>query len=106
MMLRLAVMRIEAFEWPAPGCNIKGDPFCGFQIIVPVDERLEARAHAILQSGQDVQRALAIHALRFFKSEENIRLLTVVLSDPEYLTRSYAYQALKGSGIDVPEPAR
>jgi hypothetical protein len=91
-------------EWPSPGYDVKGDPFYGYRIILPVDERLEKRAHTILRKGPDAQSSLAIHALRFFKSDENIRLLKGALSDTETSIRSYAYQALTGWGIDVPEP--
>jgi hypothetical protein len=96
--------RVDFFEWPAPGYNVKGDPFCGYQIILPVDERLEERARAILRRGADAERPIAINALRFFKSDENIHLLTEALIDQDDSNRRYAYQTLKGWGIDVAEP--
>jgi len=96
--------RVDFFEWPAPGYNVKGDPFRGYQIILPVDERLEERAHVILRRGADAERPIAINALRFFKSDQNIHLLTEALSDPDDSIRRYAYQALKGWGVDVAEP--
>ena len=97
--------RIEAFDWPAPGYDVKGDPFYGYQIILPVDTRLEERAHTILKRGPRAQRGIAIGALRFFKSDENIRILTGLISDANLYELRYAKQVLNGWGIDVADPA-
>jgi hypothetical protein len=96
--------RIDFFEWPARADNVKGDPFYGYRVILPVDERLEKRAHAILHTESDEERPIAINALRFFKSDENVHLLMGALSDPDNSIRRYAYQVLKGWGVDAAEP--
>ena len=97
--------RIDAAELPAPGYDVKGAPFSGFVVIIPVDERLEERAHAILRGERDGQRSVAVDALKYFKSDENIRLLTGLLSDPDPSIRRYASHELMGWGIDGVKPA-
>jgi len=62
-------------------------------------------------------RGTGVDALRYFKSTRNIRLLQLLLNDPQfylsgpdyaatrqYIVRSHAYEILKSWGIDVPKP--
>jgi Leucine-rich repeat (LRR) protein len=88
---------------------------------VPVNDHLERRARAILRGESNFDRADAVDALRYFKSEENIRLMKSLLTDSAkafnryadqnggvqvefYFVRERAYEVLTGWGIDVPEP--
>jgi hypothetical protein len=88
---------------------------------VPVDAELERWAQSVLHGKTKGFRAEAVSALRYFKSKENIRLLTPLLNDPQwgyvksaeenmgvevrvYSVRHAAYQVLKSWGVDVVEP--
>jgi hypothetical protein len=88
---------------------------------VPVDPELERWAQSVLRGKTKGYRAEAVSALRYFKSKENIRLLTPLLNDPQwsylksaeenmgvevrvYNVRQAAYQVLKSWGVDVVEP--
>jgi hypothetical protein len=72
-------------------------------IIVPVDERLEKRAHAWLSDPGT--RLHGIYAIHFFKSEENIRLLTALLADPDSSVRRDADKVLNDWGVSAAKPA-
>jgi hypothetical protein len=89
---------------------------------VPVDPELERWAQSVLRGNTKGFRAEAVDALRYFKSKENMRLLTPLLNDPQwgylksaeenmgveirvYTVRRAAYQVLKNWGVDVVEPA-
>ena len=74
---------------------MKGDPFYLCQIILPVDERLEKRAHTVLQGERVGPRYIAVLALRQFRSEGNIHLLTGLLSDPDVAVRRNAKLVLE-----------
>jgi HEAT repeat protein len=69
-------------------------------------KRLEQLAHKFLKDETGDQRGSAINALRFFKSAENIQLLTRELTDQNALIRGEAYRVLKGWGVDVPAPPK
>ena len=83
-------------HWP------QGEP-----VIFPVDEHLERLAHTILsKEAGDGYRVQAVQALQFFKSDENIRLLTSLLSHPsDVRTCEEANRVLTGWGVSSPKPA-
>jgi hypothetical protein len=91
--------------------SLKGTHYDGCGIYVPVDKRLEDRALALLRAPNETledighTHSMAVEALRFFRSDENIRLLTGLLSAPDNSTRQAAYGVLKGWGLDVTAPA-
>jgi hypothetical protein len=95
--------RIDVFELRPPTYEIKTDLFYGHTIIVPADERLEKLAHTWLSDPGTRLRGL--YALRFFKSDENIRLLTALVDDTDYSVRNEAAKILKGWGVDAANPA-
>jgi hypothetical protein len=99
--------------WWLPPHNydaLQGTAYDHSDIYVPVDERVEKRAQSLLRgpieaiSHSFTTHTFAIYALHFFKSDENISLLTGLLSDPDGPTRQEAYQVLKGWGLDVAKP--
>lgn len=118
------VKRINAVALMFPPGTLNGGSgydYATTRLHVPVDERLEKRAHAILRGDIRIDRADAVGALKYFKSDENIRLMKSLLNDPAtginrsaednmgvevriYYIRESAYGALKAWGIDVPEP--
>ena len=71
-----------------------GDPF--LLLTIPADERLEKRAHAVLRGEHGWSREEAVEALKYFKSEENIRLLKSLLGDSDIEVRQRAYKVLTG----------
>jgi hypothetical protein len=88
---------------------------------VPVDPELERWAQSVIRGKTTGRRAESVAALRYFKSKENIRLLTPLLNDPTwvylksaeenmgveirvYNVREAAYQVLKNWGVNVVEP--
>jgi hypothetical protein len=91
--------RIDVFELRGPTYEINGDPFYGCTIIVPADERLEKRAHVWLSDPST--RLHGLYAIHFFKSDENIRLLTALLTDPDSSVRQEADRVLKGWSVSV-----
>jgi hypothetical protein len=103
----------ENFEWSPMHDydSLKGSYYYGCGIVVPVDERVEKRAHALLSAPNDkivstvTTHSMAVHALSFFKSDENIRLLRGLLNDPDESVRAETLRVLKGWGIDVAKPA-
>jgi hypothetical protein len=98
------------------------DSFTGhLSLTVPVDDRLQKRAHEYLRSDDYMCRQEGIRALRFFKSEENIARARALLKDPSWATskraednegvevryygiREEAYEALKEWGEQAKEP--
>lgn len=84
------------------------------ELVVPVDEQLEKRAIASLNSKSYSMRLASAKALRYFKSEKNIDRLRMLLDDPGYYQDSHipkyygvrdnAYQTLKAWGIEVERP--
>jgi hypothetical protein len=95
--------QIAIFELRSPTYEIKGDPYYACMIIVPVDERLEKLAHGWLSDPST--RLHGIYALHFFKSDENIHLLTSLLTDPDNSVRRDAEKLLKDWGVDAANPA-
>lgn len=116
---------VQSAMLTVPPDLIKGtrwDGFMGMRLQVPADQRLERRASDILGGrGGPGTRAEAVNALRFFKSDENIQLLTALLSDPswgynrfaqenrgvevrKYQIREIAYEILTNWGITVAKP--
>ena len=88
---------------------------------VPIDARLERRALAILRGEQEGWRLQAVDALRHFRSDSNVRVLTALLADTTlsiretaennrgheifvYDIRQRAYEILKSWGVAPPEP--
>lgn len=93
----------------------------GLVVIVPVDDRLEKRAHEYIRSTDSIRRSDGIKALRFFKSDENITRLKTLLDDPDsgylrhptnnmgvevrqYTVRKEAFETLEQWGVKVEKP--
>jgi hypothetical protein len=93
----------------------------GLGVIVPVDDRLEMRAHEYICSDDSIRRSDGIKALRFFKSDENIARLKTLLDDPDtgylrhpvnnmgvevrqYSVRKEAFETLEQWGVKVKKP--
>jgi hypothetical protein len=69
------------------------------RLTVPADERLERRAHAVLRGEDGWSREEAVEALKYFKSEENIRLQKSLLGDSDSKVWRKAYEILTGWGV-------
>jgi hypothetical protein len=67
-------------------------------LTVPVDERLEKRAHEYVRSKNYGQREEAAWALRYFKSDENVALVKALLNDPGW---AYGQRAEESKGVEV-----
>jgi hypothetical protein len=94
----------------------------GYLILsVPVEERLEKRAHDYIRSESYRKREEGVRALRYFKTDENIARARTLLNDPGwaymyhaqenkgigvriYGVRQEAYRTLKSWGMDVEKP--
>jgi len=117
------IKRIHVFGLDVPRAVRAGtswEEFGYFNLEVPVDQRLEKRAHVYLRSNDYGRRSEAARALRFFHSEGNIALAKTLLDDstwgilqpPDengieeryYGVRAAAYQALKTWGVEVEQP--
>ena len=90
-------------------------------LTVPVDDRLQKRAHDYIRSESYQQRCEGAEALRYFKSQENIARVKPLLADPGwgylrraeenqgievrmYGVREEAYQTLKYWGVNAEKP--
>jgi hypothetical protein len=62
-----------------------------YTVQVPIDERLEARAHQALRSGLPAARVNAVQALQFFPSVENLARLRASLRDPYWAHSTYVW---------------
>ena len=117
------IKRIHVFRLDVPRDVLAGtswEEFGYFNLEVPVDQRLEKRAHEYLRSKDYGRRSEAARALRYFRSEANIALAKTLLNDstwgifhpPDengieeryYGVRAEAYQALKTWGVEVEQP--
>lgn len=93
----------------------------GLGVIVPVDDRLEKRAHEYIRGDDSIRRSDGIKALRFFKSDENIERLKMLLDDPDsgylrhptnnmgvevrqFTVRKEAFETLEQWGVRVEKP--
>jgi len=123
-----AVRRIHTFGLEVPREAIAGTRWekyyaTGGKLIlsVPVDVRLENRAHDYVRSESYPRRLAGARALRYFKSDENIARLRTLLVDPGwaylhhaeqnqgvevriYGIRREAYRTLRDWGVDAEEP--
>ena len=123
-----AVKRVHTFGLKVPREAISGTGWekyyaTGGHLVlsVPVDQRLEERAHDYVRSEDYHKRAEGARALRYFKSGGNIARVKGLLSDSgwAYLRRAQendgievriygvrleAYQTLTAWGIDVGKP--
>jgi len=95
--------RPKAFDWPAPGYNLRENPFYGVRIIVPVDDQLEQYARAVISEKVSGQRPAAVTALQYFRSPANIRLLQGLLRDQDSCVQHYSAQVLRSWDVDVQE---
>ena len=126
--LPTAVKRIHTFGLKVPREAIPGTEWekyyaTGGHLVlnVPVDQRLEKRAHDYIRSEDYQKREEGARALRHFKSDDNIARVTRLLNDPGwaylrhaqenngvevriYGVRLEAYQTLTAWGIDVGKP--
>jgi hypothetical protein len=123
-----AVKRIHTFKLRVPREAIPGTEWekyyaTGGHLVlsVPVDQRLEKRAHDYIRSEDYQKRTEGARALRYFKSDDNVARVTRLLNDPGwaylrhaqenngievrlYGVRLEAYQTLKAWGIEVGKP--
>ena len=119
----ITIKRIHVFRLDVPRAVLAGtswEEFGYFKLEVPVNQRLELRAHEYLRSKDYGRRSEAARALRYFPSEANIALAKTLLDDSTYGifhppdkngieeryygVRAEAYQALKTWGVDVKQP--
>lgn len=119
------VTRIATFQIDIPRSVIAGTKWTenlGVRIAVPVDGRLERRAHEALKSNDYSRRREAAEALRYFKSDDNIARIKDLLADPGwghlrhpaenrgiavrfFGVRKEAYETLIYWGIPIEKPA-
>src|SRR5262249_6130026 len=95
------VQRIETFNLALPYEGKYGN-YHGFIaqtfVAVPVDAALEKRALKNLKSDDLWLRSEAATALRYFKSEENVKLVKALLGDP---ATAITLHAASNAGIEV-----
>lgn len=115
----------QAFAIPVPYDLVAGTRLISgvtnVLVVVPVDARLERWALAALRSPQSENRREAVEALRYFRSDSNVRLLMALLTDEHlayrkfadgnlghevriYFVRESAYDVLKSWGLTPPQP--
>ena len=98
----------DSFTWVPPQEPLKETAYYGCAIVVPIDERLEKRAHTLLSEpgNKNISEGhlVALGAIRFFKSDDNIRLLKGLLNDSDLAIRREASVVLKSWGVDAAEP--
>lgn len=99
------VRRIHTFGLQVPREAVAGTkwehyyPTGGSLILsVPVDKRLEERAHDYVRSESYEKREEGARALRYFKSDENIARVRTLLNDPGW---AYVYHAQENKGTEV-----
>lgn len=99
------VTRIETFRLVVPRDAIVGTRWERYYrtggyitVTVPVDERLEKRAHEYVRSKSYMQREEAARALRYFRSDKNVAIVESLLTDPEW---AYGQQAENNKGVEV-----
>jgi hypothetical protein len=91
------------------GAGTNLEDFMTIGLIVPADERLEARILGIVRGeidgsmGSD-SRYRSVEALGYFPSQENIHLLKELLVGPELRLRWGAYESLQRLGVKVTPP--
>lgn len=96
-----AIRRLHTFPLTVPSdvaSKTQWAKYSGVFAIVPVDDRLEKRAHEYLQSDNYSRRNEGALALQYFKSDENIALLKALLDDPGW---GYLRHAEYNEGIEV-----
>jgi hypothetical protein len=83
------------------------------RIIVPIDERLEAGARALITSTRSAERHFAVSALALFRNPSNQAILLNALADPYcvcpgsdrvFITRQVAVNTLKRWNVDFEMP--
>lgn len=94
----------DSFTWEPPQESLKGTAYYKCEIVVPIDERLEKRAHTLLSEpdkniSEGSMHWVALGAIRFFKSDNNIRLLKGLLNDSDMAIRREASDVLKSWGV-------
>lgn len=118
-----SVKRIQTFGLQVPRKVIAGTAWeeyydaAGYLVLhVPVDKQLEKRALRYIRSKSTPRRIEGLGALRYFKSDKNIALVTTFLEDLksyelqqaqegkqawDYGVKDEAKQTLKSWGVDV-----
>jgi len=98
----------DSFTWVTPQEPLKGTAYHGCDVVVPIDERLEKRAHNLLSEPDNKNitegHLAALRAIRFFKSDDNIRLLNGLLNDSDMSIRKEASAVLESWGADAANP--
>jgi hypothetical protein len=99
------VHRIDTFRLVVPArvaAGTRWEPYYGsggyITLEVPVDGRLEQRAHEAIRSESYGEREEGARALRYFKSDENVARARALLADPGW---AYAARAEENRGIEV-----
>ncbi len=99
------VRRIHTFGLMVPREAVAGTRWEGLyatgghlSLGVPVDERLERRAHDDIRSESYMRREEGVRALRFFRSEENVARAKSLLADPGW---GYRRHAEENMGLEV-----
>ena len=99
------VTRISTFDLTVPRETVAGtkwtDYYCtgGYLTLqVPIDNRLEKRAHEFVHSDNYMRRGEGARALRYFKSDENVARVKSLLDDQEW---AYGLRAEENKGLEV-----
>ena len=97
----LAVRRLQTFRLDVHRELLRGtrwETLDGLRVSVPVDDRLERRAHESIRSENDLRRLEGIEALWYFKSDENVERLKPLLDDPASIFRPAEAGQFDGPG--------
>ncbi len=95
------VKQIDTFGLVVPAEAVAGTKWAKYHattLLVPVDERLEQRAHESIRSKDYSKREEGARALRYFKSDENIARVKALLDDPGW---AYLWRAEENDGVEV-----
>lgn len=96
-----AVKRIHTFGLQVPRelvAETTWAEYHGLVLNVPVNEPLEKRAIKYIRSKSYQKREEGVRALRYFKSEDNISRVKMLLDDSGW---AYLYHAQENNGIEV-----
>lgn len=101
-VLRLpGTARIKEFRYDVPSTPYAGTHWEGFYAItvsIPVDDRLQQQALKWIQSKEYGRKEDGAKALRYFKTDENIKHITALLDDPSW---GYLKHPDQNNGIEV-----
>jgi len=98
-ILRLYTFRLMLPSEIYKGTRWEGD--YGLEMEVPADSQLEKWAIESLSHESPLNRRTATQALRYFKSEQNAKLIAELLDDPDSTVRYLADETLKRWELEV-----